>query len=321
MGQPDFAGALSWCMSDYNTHRDFGSGDRICYHGVLDMFRNPKLAAAVYASQQEDTPVLEVSSAMDIGEHPAGNRGSVYVFTNADRVRMYKNDELLKEYTPQPGRYGSLPHPPILIDDYVGSRMQQIEGFTDHQNQLVKSIMNHIAQYGMDQIPAKIKLQMVQAMVRYHMSVAQAYALYHKYVGNWGGKATTYRFEAIRDGQVVKTLVKATVDRLTIQADCDHTRLVEDATYDVAAVRIRVCDEYGNTQPFYQTPLPLRVEGPIQLIGPAQAQIAGGMGGTYVKTIGVPGAARLTISLPQAGSGQPEETVTISFQIQVPDRI
>ena len=47
----DIAGSCGWCMADYNTHKDFGSGDRICYHGVLDMFRNPKLAASVYASQ------------------------------------------------------------------------------------------------------------------------------------------------------------------------------------------------------------------------------------------------------------------------------
>ena len=47
----DISGSFGWCMADYNTHKDFGSGDRICYHGVLDMFRNLKMAAAVYASQ------------------------------------------------------------------------------------------------------------------------------------------------------------------------------------------------------------------------------------------------------------------------------
>ena len=46
-GQSDIAGSFGWCMFDYNTHKDFGSGDRICYHGVMDMFRNPKLAATV----------------------------------------------------------------------------------------------------------------------------------------------------------------------------------------------------------------------------------------------------------------------------------
>lgn len=41
-GDPQIAGAIGWCAFDYNTHKDFGSGDRLCHHGVMDMFREPK---------------------------------------------------------------------------------------------------------------------------------------------------------------------------------------------------------------------------------------------------------------------------------------
>ena len=44
----DHAGCFGWCMFDYATHKDFSSGDRVCYHGVMDAFRNPKLAAYAY---------------------------------------------------------------------------------------------------------------------------------------------------------------------------------------------------------------------------------------------------------------------------------
>lgn len=88
-GQKDIAGSFGWCFFDYNTHRDFGSGDRICYHGVTDMFRNPKPAAYVYSVMQDEIPVLWITSSMDIGEHPASNRGRVYIFTNADSVKFY----------------------------------------------------------------------------------------------------------------------------------------------------------------------------------------------------------------------------------------
>lgn len=54
----DIAGSFGWCMFDYNTHKDFGSGDRICYHGVMDMFRNEKPAAYIYAAQSEKTGTL-----------------------------------------------------------------------------------------------------------------------------------------------------------------------------------------------------------------------------------------------------------------------
>ena len=36
IAQQGVAGSFGWCMADYNTHREFGSGDRICYHGVMD---------------------------------------------------------------------------------------------------------------------------------------------------------------------------------------------------------------------------------------------------------------------------------------------
>ena len=96
----NISGCFGWCMFDYNTHKEFGSGDRICYHGVLDMFRNPKLAAAVYASQQDAKPVLEISSTMNIGEQPGGYIGGVVVLTNGDSVRLYKNNELIRQYFP-----------------------------------------------------------------------------------------------------------------------------------------------------------------------------------------------------------------------------
>lgn len=119
----NIAGTFGWCMFDYNTHKDFGSGDRVCYHGVMDMFRNPKLAAAVYASQQDETTVLEVSSTMDIGEHPGGKRGPIYIFTNADSVHIYERGGFIREYIPdrtRRGRYSHLAHPPIQVDDFIG---------------------------------------------------------------------------------------------------------------------------------------------------------------------------------------------------------
>ena len=97
-GQSDIAGSFGWCMFDYNTHKDFGSGDRICYHGVMDMFRNPKLASNIYACEQEQTPVLEITSSMDIGEHPGCNRGNIYILSNADSVKLNCNPRFHTRY-------------------------------------------------------------------------------------------------------------------------------------------------------------------------------------------------------------------------------
>ena len=53
----EISGTIGWCAFDYNTHKDFGAGDRICHHGVMDMFRLPKFAADAYRSQK--SPLVE----------------------------------------------------------------------------------------------------------------------------------------------------------------------------------------------------------------------------------------------------------------------
>lgn len=307
--QPDIAGSFGWCMADYNTHQEFGSGDRICYHGVLDMFRNHKSAAAVYAAEGAKEPVLEVTSSMDIGEQPASNRGKLFVLTNAQQVRMYRNGVLLHEYTHEASPYRYLRHGPILITDFIGPRLEQEEHMPHKQAELVKEILNYSAVYGFETLPLSIKYKAARAMVRYRMTFQDAYRLYGKYIGSLGAAASVFRFEAVTDGNVVKTVEKAPMHRIVLRADVSHTHLRDGRTYDVAAVRLCACDEYGNRLPFLQETASLHIEGPVALIGPSCAQLRGGIGGTYVKTTGASGAAALTVHLAQAQPVRIEFTV------------
>lgn len=307
--QEDIAGSFGWCMFDYNTHKDFGSGDRICYHGVTDMFRNPKLAASVYASQQDESVVLEISSSMDIGEHPATNLGSVYIFSNADCVKMYKNGHFIKEYKPSDSQYDGIPHGPILIDDFVGRMLETEEGFSKKQSELMASAMNYIAIHGYQTFPPHIIWKMLKGVVQYKMKPMDMVHLYTKYVGNWGETATVYRFEAIKDGQVVKTVIKQPMKTLYLETKVSHTTLHEGNTYDVAAVRIRAVDENGNLMPYFQEAVRIETEGPVEIIGGDVISLKGGMSGFYVKTMGVLGTAKLRLVNPQV------EIVEIEFEI------
>ncbi len=308
-GEADIAGSFGWCMFDYNTHKDFGSGDRICYHGVLDMYRNPKLAALIYACQQEETPILELSSSMDIGEHPACNRGKIYIFTNAERVRMYKNDVFIKEYRAEDSPYRNLAHGPILIDDFIGNEIHEKESFTTHQADIIKSALNYAAVYGYAHLPIKHILSALECLTFYHMKPKDVVRLYTEYVGNWGETATVYRFDAIKDGQVVKRVVKEPMQSLHLEVKPSHTKLEEKNSYDVAEVRIRALDNNDNPLPFYQEPLELKTEGPIALIGPSVVTLRGGMTGVYIRTIGETGLAKLMIQGGQAGTEMIEFTV------------
>lgn len=305
------AGSFGWCMFDYNTHKDFGSGDRICYHGVMDMFRNPKMAAYVYACQQDETPVLELSSSMDIGEHPGSNRGDVFIFTNADSVKMYKNDTFIKEYRTEDSKYRGLKHGPIHIDDYIGSALEERENMGHSQAQMVKDILNETAGVGLNGLSKSAYLKAGWLMLRYHMKMSDAVKLYNRYVGDWGGTSTAYRFEAIKTGKVVKELCIKPMTSWHIKTTIDHEILQENESYDVAALRFQAVDENENVLPFFNNPVELSTEGPIEIIGPKIVSLQGGMGGTYIKTLGKEGNASVTIS----GMNGTSETIKVMVKV------
>lgn len=310
-GERGIAGSFGWCMFDYNTHRDFGSGDRICYHGVMDMFRNPKLAAAVYASQQDERDVLEVSSSMEIGEHPASNLGRIFVFTNADAVRLYKNGRYINEF--RPGRqFKALPHPPIEIDDLIGDVIEENEDFAPRQAKLVKDVLNHSARFGSAHLPLKIMCKALVLMLRWRMTFSDAYALYGKYVGSWGDEATVYRFDAVKNGVVTASVTRAPMTERRLRAEASSTTLREDGTYDAALIRLTMRDQNGNLLPYHHGPVRIETEGPIRVLGPEVATLRGGCGGLLVRTVGQSGHARITLTA--------ENTVPVTLELEVTGR-
>ena len=138
-----------------------------------------------------------------------------------------------------------------------------------------------------------------------------AVALYGKYIGNWGGEATKWRLDAETDGEVVASVTYCPSAKLHLEVTPSHTELREGDTYDMAAVRIRILDEYGNPSPYAQLPVQLALEGPAELVGPAVVTAEGGMTGTYVRTLGKTGEARLTITTDRT------EPVVLIFKIAV----
>lgn len=306
----DISGSCGWCMADYNTHKDFGSGDRICYHGVTDMFRNHKLAAAVYASQG-DEPMLEISSSMDIGEHPACIKGDIWAFTNADSLKVYKNDSFIKEYFPKNKHFSSLKLSPILIDDFIGDSIAKNEKIKPDQAKTLTEILNYIARNGYGNLSPHILLKAAKCIILYGMKYNDIVDMYTKYAGDWGGTSTVYRFDAIKNGEVVKSITKAPMNKGSLKVDAYKTTLVERESYDVAALRINAVDEYGNTLYFSSEPISVSVSGPVEMIGPSVISLKGGMGGLYLKTVGKPGTAKVTLTSASLGEITVELNVSI----------
>jgi beta-galactosidase len=304
----EHAGCFGWCMFDYATHKDFGSGDRICYHGVMDAFRNPKLAAYAYASQAEGRPVLAVGSSMDIGDYPGGQIGDIHVFTNADSVSLYKNGNYVT--TLADGDWKGLPHGPKVLEDTVGCLLETQEGFDRKKAELLRGCLLTIQKKGMANLSPADMAKMGYAMVKYGLKYEDAVKLYGKYIGNWGGESTQWRFDAIRDGKVVATRTCSPSAKLHLEVTPSHTLLTDGDTYDMAAVRIRILDEFGTAAPYAQLPLEMTLEGQAQLAGPRIVTAEGGMCGTYLRTVGKTGTAVLTVSAPGL------EPVKVEFTIK-----
>ena len=306
----EISGCFGWAMFDYPTHKDFGSGDRVCYHGVMDAFRNPKLAAALYASQGDKTPVLEIGSPMDIGDYPAGNFGGIWAFTNAEEVALYKNDQFVAAFRTK--GWDGLPHGPVAIDDTIGELLETQERFPHDKAELLRKCLISAGKHGLAGMPAADKARMAWAMARYRLTMDDGVALFGKYVGNWGGAATRWRFDARTGGETVASVTRASGGTLRMEVRVSHTALCEGDTWDAAAVRIRILDEYGTPAPYAQLPVRFSLTGAAALIGPDTVTAEGGMTGTYVRTVGESGEAILRIS----ADGLPEEEVRFSIQAQ-----
>ena len=93
-----YAGGIGWCAFDYNTHANFGSGDRLCYHGVADIFREPKPAAGFYKSQCDPSEeiVLEPALHWARGDESIGLT-KVVVCSNCDQLKFYVRPESLEK--------------------------------------------------------------------------------------------------------------------------------------------------------------------------------------------------------------------------------
>jgi beta-galactosidase len=116
-GRPDVAGAIGWCAFDYPTHREFGAGDRICYHGVSDSFRLPKFAADFYASQADPAvrPIVRAATFWTFGERAEGGVEPLTVFSNCEQIRVFKGADRLGVFEPDRAQFPHLPHPPFTV--------------------------------------------------------------------------------------------------------------------------------------------------------------------------------------------------------------
>jgi beta-galactosidase len=141
-----YAGGLGWCAFDYDTHEEFGSGDRICYHGVSDIFRLPKPAGHFYQSQCDPAQeiVLEPAFLWAAGDDWSQTMETALICSNCDHLKLYVGDKLVAEADPDRTTFGNLPHPPFTINLRHGLKKDvlRIEGYIGAKKVIEKKFSN-----------------------------------------------------------------------------------------------------------------------------------------------------------------------------------
>jgi beta-galactosidase len=118
---PRYAGLLGWAAIDYPS---LNGGNRVWRAlktpGVLDMFRVPKPAAALYQSQGDPRvrPVIKPTFYWDagMGTMPGGPGRESMIATNCDRLEMYLGGRHLTTGRPDRERFSSLLYPPVFAN-------------------------------------------------------------------------------------------------------------------------------------------------------------------------------------------------------------
>jgi len=279
-----YCGAITWCAFDYATHRDFGSGDHICHHGVYDIFRNPKYAASFFQSQGEENDVLEVASLAQPGDYNAALMPKIYCFTNADSVKLYRGDNYIGEFFPAKEEYPHLPHPPVIIDDIIGETFDE-PNITKADAKKIVGAFNYCAQNGFSKLRIRDKVMLFTMMRKYKLDFTYVYQTYAKYVQSWGEGSSLWRFEAYKGGKKVATVLRGPSTDFHLDVQTERETLSHGDTYDCVALHLYKKDQFGTVMPYASDPISVETEAPIEVYGPRLFSLYGGASTVYVRSL------------------------------------
>ncbi len=299
MAMKGLAGVIGWCMHDYFTHANFGSGDQICYHGVLDINRVEKSAASVYRSQVSPVPMLSLLSSFDGGDFPKAALPGAYVATNCEKVRLLRNGKEVGTFTADRRHFPHLKHPPVLIDDFIGERLKDESYLGESERKRLAKLLGKVGRQG-GQIKGFDTIRMAWVLLRHHLSYQDAVNLFNTYIGNWGSEAGTWVLEGLVHDKVAVAKTYRVGGEPSLVLHAARTELsLHGPTYDMASIQVRM-EREGEERllPYASIAYRVEVEGPVCLASPALDCTKGGCSVIYVRSIGLEGEAVVRVCSP-----------------------
>lgn len=268
----DLFGAMGWVMADYNTHKFFGVNDMICYHGVLDMNRNEKVTSYVYqALRDKKYPFLEVDTDFAEGEYDASRLYPPRIYTNCDKVEVYKDGKYLNEYNI---KGNSVKDHIITVYDFVGNELVEEFHESERYQKSFKKTLKYLLDHSYNNLVA-LFFHSDMIHVKKNLKYGEHYMR--------GITRSNYELKGYIDGTQVATkyIAFGALDHLDITSSSDSFD-VED-TYDVVSVTVTAKNKWGNTLIYLPDVVEVSYSDGLELIGPAKLSLIGGNATFYFK--------------------------------------
>ena len=299
MGDPEIAGFCGGELSDYPVHNASVCEGSICRSGVTDCSRVSKPAAWLYQSQSGKGDFLELIS---------GAGGEIYAFTNCDSVRLKRNGKTVTEFKPARKQYPNLPHPPVIIDDFIGELPCAEDGIEPRDLPGLKAQL--LAMSKESALPADARLRSaMNVAAKFKMSAEELVRLYEKYCVEKNGTAA-FTFEGLTNSLPTCVRTVAPVTEVSLRVDCERQQLVSDATYDCVRIELTAVDGSGNRLRDRYDAVSVDVDGSLEVIGSKLFSLTAGCAVFYVRTKGGKGPAKVKITTEAMGQHTVELDVT-----------
>lgn len=297
-GLDEISGAIGWCAFDYNTHSSFGSGDKICYHGVSDMFRNPKYAAYSYASQKkvEDGVVLEPITLGAKGERDGGAILPFTVLTNCDYIKIFKDGIYIDTYYPNKEKFPNLPHPPIEVS-HILSMDSEIPLTEEAKKEIKDFVLNKLKDSNLTNLAEEDFKYIEEFSERVNIPVFKIMSLVYKLAGGWGDTENSLIIKGFIDNKEVASKEIGEIrsmNKLEVKSD-DLELSLDKTSYDATRIVVKLLDNLGEVLFFNNDFIEVEIDGPLSIMGPSKFGISGGVTAFWVRTQGKKGLCKIKV--------------------------
>ncbi len=205
----------------------------------------------------------------------------ILVLTNCDYISLSIGNEFVSNFYPDSQNYPNLKHPPIIIDDLIGTRFKD-DKFNKKESKWVKDALNEACFDGFNNLSFKTKIKIGLLIAKYHLSFPDLSDLFTKYIGGWGDKNRKFIIKGYKNNKEVDVTCFSSFDHYEYSFKSNKNILRNESSYDTGIIYVKKVDQDGHILPYDFSPISVKTKGPIRLLGPSMINLESGSTSIYV---------------------------------------